>query len=61
MVSGEDPLEQNLKQLGWVVAGGLVGAAVACLVSPLSGDQLRRRVRRRIEDQKRALALVASS
>ena len=52
-------MTENLKQLGWVVAGGLLGAAVACLASPVSGNELRRRVRRRMDEQKRGLSRVA--
>ena len=46
---------QGLKYAGWTLVGGAVGAAVAYLTAPASGIETRRRIVRRVEDEKEAL------
>ncbi len=46
---------QGLKYLGWALAGGAIGATVAFLTAPASGQETRRRIARRMEDEKEAL------
>jgi gas vesicle protein len=43
-------MREALKQLGWVVVGGAVGAAVGLLVAPASGRETRRRLSRRVAE-----------
>ena len=48
-------MKQNLKYVGWALAGGAVGAAIALLTAPASGPETRRRLVRRVEDERDAL------
>jgi gas vesicle protein len=47
---------QKLKYFGAVLTAGLVGAGVALLLAPASGEETRRRLGRTLEDEKRRLA-----
>ena len=46
---------QVLKNFGVVLAAGLIGAAVALLLAPSSGDETRRRLVRGVDDEKRRM------
>jgi gas vesicle protein len=48
-------MAQDLKYLGWALVGAALGAAVALLAAPASGTETRRRIRRRVEDEKDAV------
>jgi gas vesicle protein len=43
---------ENLKDLGLFLAGGAVGVVVGLLVAPASGQETRRRMGRRLEEEK---------
>jgi gas vesicle protein len=45
----------TLKTLGVVLAAGLIGAAVALLLAPTSGEETRRRLSRGVDDEKRRM------
>jgi gas vesicle protein len=45
-------MKQAFKYTGWALVGGAVGATVAYLTAPASGQETRRRISRRIEDEK---------
>ena len=46
---------RTLKTFGVVLAAGLIGAAVALLLAPASGEETRRRLARGVEDEKRRM------
>jgi gas vesicle protein len=46
---------QGFKYAGWTLVGGALGATVAYLTAPASGSETRRRIVRRVEDEKEAL------
>jgi gas vesicle protein len=46
---------QTLKYFGVILTAGLVGAAVALLLAPASGEETRRRLTRTMEDEKRRM------
>lgn len=46
---------QTLKYFGVVLTAGLVGAAVALLLAPASGEETRRRLARGMDDEKRRM------
>ena len=46
---------QSLKYLGVALTAGLVGASVALLMAPASGRDTRRKIGRRLDDEKREL------
>jgi gas vesicle protein len=48
-------MKQNLKYVGWALAGSAVGAAIALLTAPASGPETRRRLVRRVEDERDVL------
>ena len=45
----------GLKNFGVVLAAGLIGAAVALLLAPTSGEETRRRLARGVDDEKRRM------
>jgi len=48
-------MSRNAKYVGVAVAGGLVGAALGLLLAPASGQETRRRMARRMAEEKDAL------
>jgi len=46
---------QRLKYFGVVLTAGLVGAGVALLLAPASGEETRRRLTRSLDDEKRRM------
>lgn len=48
-------LNHGLKYAGWALVGGVVGSTLAYLTAPASGAETRRRIVRRVEDEKQAL------
>jgi gas vesicle protein len=46
---------QTLKYFGVVLTAGLIGAGVALLLAPASGEETRRRLSRNMEDEKRRM------
>lgn len=44
---------QTLKYFGVVLTAGLIGAGVALLLAPATGEETRRRLSRNMEDEKR--------
>ena len=46
---------QALKYFGVVLTAGLVGAGVALLLAPASGEETRRRLTRGMDDEKRRM------
>jgi gas vesicle protein len=46
---------QTLKYFGVVLTAGLVGAGVALLLAPASGEETRRRLSRGLDDEKRRM------
>jgi gas vesicle protein len=46
---------QTLKYFGVVLTAGLVGAGVALLLAPASGEETRRRVARTLDEEKRRM------
>jgi gas vesicle protein len=46
---------QNTRYLGLAVLAGAIGAAAALLLAPASGRETRRRLNRRIRDEKHKL------
>jgi len=48
-------MNRNLALMGWALAGGALGAAVALLTAPSSGRETRERLGRRIQDGKQGL------
>jgi gas vesicle protein len=46
---------QTLKYFGVVLTAGLVGAGVALLLAPASGEETRRRLTRSLDDEKRRM------
>jgi gas vesicle protein len=46
---------QALKYFGVVLTAGLVGAGVALLLAPASGEETRRRLARGMDDEKRRM------
>jgi gas vesicle protein len=45
----------TLKYIGVVLTAGLVGAGVALLLAPASGEETRRRLARGLDDEKRRM------
>ena len=45
----------SLKTFGVVLAAGIIGAAVALLLAPGTGEQTRRRLARSMDDEKRRM------
>ena len=45
----------GLKYLGVILTAGMVGAGVALLLAPASGDETRRRLARSMDDEKRRM------
>jgi gas vesicle protein len=43
------------KYAGWALVGGVVGTTLAYLTAPASGAETRRRIARRVGDEKAAL------
>jgi gas vesicle protein len=48
-------MARTLKYAGWALAGGAVGALVGLLTAPASGRETRRRIARRVQDEKDAV------
>jgi gas vesicle protein len=48
-------MARSLKYAGWALAGGALGALVGLLAAPASGRETRRRIARRLEDEKDAV------
>ena len=48
-------MRQALKYTSLALIGGAIGATVAFLTAPASGQETRRRISRRIEDEKQEL------
>ncbi len=48
-------MNHSYKYAGWALVGGMVGTTLAYLTAPASGVETRRRIARRIEDEKHAL------
>jgi gas vesicle protein len=48
-------MSRNLKYLGVALAGGVVGAVVGLLFAPAPGRETRRKLARRIAEEKEAL------
>jgi gas vesicle protein len=46
---------QTLKYFGVVLTAGLIGAGVALLLAPSSGEETRRRLSRNMEEEKRRM------
>lgn len=46
---------QTLKYFGVILTAGLIGAGVALLLAPASGEETRRRLARAFEDEKRQM------
>jgi gas vesicle protein len=44
---------QSLKYVGVALTAGIVGAGVALLIAPASGQETRRRLRRRFDEESR--------
>ncbi len=49
-------MSKALKYTGIAITGGLIGAALGLLYAPASGAETRRRVARRLEEEREALA-----
>lgn len=45
-------MNDHLRHAGWALVGGVVGTTVAYLTAPASGAETRRRIARRLEDEK---------
>ena len=48
-------MNHGLKYAGWALVGGALGSAFAYLTAPASGPETRRRIARRVEDERHAL------
>jgi gas vesicle protein len=48
-------MNHGYKYAGWALVGGVVGTTLAYLTAPASGAETRRRIARRVEDEKEAL------
>jgi gas vesicle protein len=48
-------MNEGFKYAGWTLVGGAVGAFVAYLTAPASGNETRRRLARSVEDERDAL------
>jgi gas vesicle protein len=48
-------MNHGLKYAGWALVGGAVGSTLAYLTAPASGAETRRRIARRVEDEKHEL------
>ena len=48
-------MSNGLKYAGIALAGGVVGAALGLLYAPASGEETRRRLAHRVEQEKEAL------
>jgi gas vesicle protein len=46
---------QGIRYFGVILAAGLVGAGVALLLAPSSGEETRRRLSRTVDDEKRRM------
>jgi gas vesicle protein len=49
-------MSNTLKYTGIALAGGAVGAALGLLFAPASGDETRRQIAHRIDEQREALS-----
>jgi gas vesicle protein len=45
-------MNHGFKYAGWAFVGGAVGSTLAYLTAPASGVETRRRIARRVEDEK---------
>lgn len=50
-------MSKALRYSGFALLGGAVGAAVALLYAPASGDETRRRLAHRIEEGRESLSM----
>jgi gas vesicle protein len=50
----------GVRYAGWLLVGSTIGAAVALLTAPASGQETRRRIARRIEDERDELLKKSS-
>jgi gas vesicle protein len=48
--------QDNTSKVVWFVAGAAIGATIALLYAPASGEVTRRKIRRSAEDSREALA-----
>jgi gas vesicle protein len=48
-------VSNGLKYAGIALAGGVVGAALGLLYAPVSGEETRRRIAHRVEQEREAL------